>query len=860
MLVLLAVELEDRERLFGLRLRELTPGMVTYRVAVREAATAAGGNEWVSQSFADRRVFVFSRPSFALRAALRVIEAVRGIHTESGRWAVRCAVLAGEVEGPAEDAGADLVQRLRALVSHCPGNQVFANGSAVDLGRFSLGPAFAFRDLGGHALVSGGEPERVSMVLHPELESAEPPTLGAARPPGEVPVRSEFFFGRFDELEALQEMLERRRVVTLRGPGGVGKTALAQRVATLEAGNFSDGVRYVDMSRSARPSDPAGEVGIAIGKPSAGLESVLQELADREILLVLDGVDGAGDEVRKFIQAALRSCPRTRFLVTSRRALRLSGEAVFEVPPLALPEPRDGPSPEEAEQYDAVALFVDRVQARLPEFRVTPLNVRHVVAICKRLDGIPLAIELVASRADRLSLEQMLACLERTAPETTESLAMGPMEEALTWTTVQLEPTVREAFVRLSVLKGSWPLDIALKVGSGDGLSERQVDQAVQALVEASLLSREFVLGRGEQFRMLEIVRSHARSLETDPDRRRRHEERLGRTILGAFEAALERERAAIDRAASLVDCLQPSVEAAVDRGDLELARALVIQAFPTLWRFGHFVLGFDLAERLLSIVKNRAEYTTVRLLNMAGVFGGQIGKTERASRRLREAVALARRQGRTDAMPGLYGNLAELNRSAGRVREAATLYQSAIDLTREAGNRRVLGQLMLNRCVLFLDYGMLEEAGADLEQLANLPPSEDPYEVRRVRLIRARLLLASGALAEAEELALEGLQLAMQAEDEPNVLGAARTLAVRLAQLQDYAAATLTVSAVREGCIRLGTASFVGERDWVWLAETLQGTLSPEEVEDYEGRGATLDILGLGRYLMYRFGLELVT
>ncbi|MFE7418123.1 protein kinase [Rhodococcus sp. NPDC057529] len=324
------------------------------------------------------------------------------------------------------------------------------------------------------------------------------------------------FVGRRHELTEAKNLLAGSRLVTLTGIGGVGKTRLAMRVASAVQRDYDDGARLVELGELRDGSSLVDAVAAAVGvrdHSARPLREVLIEfLASREVLLVLDNCEHLVDAVAGLAETLLRVCPALRILATSRESLGIGGEAVLQVPPLAVPEPDRRPSLRGLPKYDAVTLFAERAAAAVPGFALTEENAAAVAGICHRLDGLPLPIELAAARLRAMSPEQILGRLtdrysllsrgSRGAPTRQQTLRLS-----VDWSFELC--TAREQLVwgRLSVFAGSVELDAAEQV-CGDGLGPDELLDTLTSLVEKSILIREGY-GSVVRFRMLETLRAY---------------------------------------------------------------------------------------------------------------------------------------------------------------------------------------------------------------------------------------------------------------------------------------------------------------------------------------------------------------
>jgi len=359
----------------------------------------------------------------------------------------------------------------------------------------------------------GAQGNDVPPSSHGGRRSPAPSTLGTT---GSLPLEMTSFVGRRHELTEAKNLLTGSRLVTLTGIGGVGKTRLAMRVASAVQRGYDDGVRLVELGELRGGSLLVDAVAAAVGlrdHSARPLREVLIEfLAPRELLLVLDNCEHVVDAVAELAGLLLRACPRVRILATSREPLGIGGEAVLRVPPLALPDPERKPSLRGLPKYDAVSLFAERGAAAVPGFVLTETNAGTVAGICHRLDGLPLPIELAAARLRAMSPEQILGRLtdryslltrgDRGAPTRQQTLRLS-----IDWSFELC--TAREQLVwgRLAVFAGTFELDAAEQVCGAD-LDPDELLDTVTSLVEKSILIRE-EHGSVVRFRMLETLREY---------------------------------------------------------------------------------------------------------------------------------------------------------------------------------------------------------------------------------------------------------------------------------------------------------------------------------------------------------------
>jgi predicted ATPase/DNA-binding CsgD family transcriptional regulator len=376
-----------------------------------------------------------------------------------------------------------------------------------------------------------------------------------SRPAGQrlfnVPTELSSFVGRRGELAEVKRLLGTNRLVTLAGPGGVGKTRLAIRVSVTVQRGFPDGVWLVELARLADPAAVTDEVGRALGLREQGAHSsplaLSRLIAGKHMLLVLDNCEHVLGACAELVAALLRTCPRLSVLTTSRQPLGLAGEQSWQVPPLSLPTAAGPLEPSGALHWEAIRLFAERAGSRLHEFAITPANVGAVVQLCQRLDGIPLAIELAAARAPVLTAEQIVARLDDrftllTAGNRGDDARHQTLRATLDWTHDLLTADERLLWSRLSAFPAGFGLDAAEAVCADLLLPAETILGLMASLVDKSVVTPEHRDGQ-VRYRLLETVREYGRekliAAGEEQTIRRRH-----RDWYAAMAADAEREYA----------------------------------------------------------------------------------------------------------------------------------------------------------------------------------------------------------------------------------------------------------------------------------------------------------------------------
>ena len=313
---------------------------------------------------------------------------------------------------------------------------------------------------------------------------------------GTLPSRASGFVGGEAELSRVRELLRRSRLVTVTGTGGVGKTRLALRAAAEAAAEFPDGVHLVELSAVRDPGLLVHALAAGLAVPGSDQGSQLDELLgflrERELLLILDTCEHLVDGCAALSDVMLREAPGVTILATSRQPLDAPGEAVLQLRPLRVPDPGE----DSAIKADAVELFAQRAAAAVPGFTVTPENLADVITVCRRLDGIPLAIELATVRLRALPLRQMAEHIDDRLRLLTGGRRSGTprhqtLRAAIEWSYSLCTPTEQLLWERLSVFAGGFDIAAAEAVGAGGALTEEQVLPTLISLVDKNVLSRE---------------------------------------------------------------------------------------------------------------------------------------------------------------------------------------------------------------------------------------------------------------------------------------------------------------------------------------------------------------------------------
>ena len=435
-----------------------------------------------------------------------------------GSIRVRMAIHAGDAEERDADYFGPAVNRVARLLSAGHGGQVLLSHSAAELVRDNLPSVAQLRDLGDHRLKDLTRPEHIFQLVTPGLEADFPPLVTLDNRPNNLPLQLTALIGREHEGAELQALLARDdvRLVTMTGPGGVGKTRLSLQVGSESVDTYPDGVWFVPLEESFDEPGVVMALGSALGVREGGgqslTDSLVEYLRGKHLLLVLDNFEQV-TQTAPLISRLLRAAPHIKALVTSRTRLGIQGEREYAVQPLALPQ-RDAPIVVPALlQCSAVALFVDRAQATSSGFTLTESNAAAVTEICRGLDALPLAIELAAARVKLLPPEALLKRMTQRLGLLTGGKGDRPVRQqtlraTIAWSYDLLSLEERTLFIRHAVFAAGFTLDAAEAVCNPDGSIDLLT--GLEALVDHSLIRQAEDETGDLRFTMLVTIREFA--------------------------------------------------------------------------------------------------------------------------------------------------------------------------------------------------------------------------------------------------------------------------------------------------------------------------------------------------------------
>jgi predicted ATPase/class 3 adenylate cyclase/DNA-binding CsgD family transcriptional regulator len=718
---LLLADVEGSTRLWEAQPAEMTTALARLNSVVNEIVAAHDGVRPVEQGEGDSFVVAFARASDAVAAALELQRA------PLAPIRLRIGIHVGEIqlrdEGNYAGPTINRTARLRDLAH---GGQTVLSGAAEETVAERLPDDVWLADLGTHTLRDLPRPERVLQLCHPDLVNEFPPLRagkgGKVVVAHNLPPQLTSFVGREAELTRARELLATNRLVTLTGAGGVGKTRLAVEIATQLAGEFGDGIWYVDLAPLTDPEVVPIAVARAFGlgdQPGRStMDALIRFIAGRPMLMVLDNCEHLLDASAELIVGLLGAGPDLTLLATSREPIGVAGEVGWRVPSLPLAD-------------EAIELFIDRARHARPEFAVTAENAAAVNEICRRLDGLPLAIELAAARVRALSLTEIVDTLHDrfrllTGGARTAVRRQQTLRASVDWSHALLTPTERVLFRRLAVFLGGFDFAAAQAVAGFDEVESYQVLDQLTLLVDKSLVVADDSGGR-TRYRLLETVRQYA-------------SEKLGESGEGDTVRSRHRDHytsmaIALDAPAG-TDYERQLEQAELDFDNLRAAFAWSCENFDT-------AMALTLASSLQPLWIGRG-----RIREGLAMFDAVLTRGVAENPELTPAVR-ARALADKAFLDSAFGAVDSMNQA-----------QQALTLARAAGDAAVLTRV-LTACGYTATYNAVL-AGKYFAEAAHLARKvDDKWRLSQILSWNASALLVAGDPLGAEVAAREGYGLA---------------------------------------------------------------------------------------------------
>ena len=771
---------------------------------LRQVITIHGG--FVFKMVGDAVYAAFVVPSDAVSAAAAAQQAVAAEEWgEVGPLRVRIALHTGAAQHRDDDYFGPTLNRVARVLSTGYGGQILLSVATVELVRDALPAGATLKDLGEHALKDLLRPEHVFQLTIPDLLADFPPLKSLSRHPHNLPVQPTPFLGRQQEVASVCMLISRQevRLVTLTGPGGIGKTRLSLQVAADLADQFAEGVWFVPLAPLSDAELVVPTIMQILSISEAGTQPPLTllktALKDKHLLLLLDNFEQV---ITAAVQVAelLAACPKLKVIVTSRVVLHVQAEHEFAVPPLSLPNPKHLPDLVTLSQYEAVYLFISRAQAVKPDFQVTNTNAPAVAAICVRLDGLPLAIELAAARSKLLPPQSLLTRLTQRLAVLTSGARDVParhqtLRNTIMWSYDLLDAQEQRLFRRLATFVGGCTLEAVEAVCAALDKAEPgdSVLDSIGSLIDKSLLRPiEQEVEQGQELRvlMLETIREYGlEALAASGEMELTRQAHADYYLTWAEEAQPKlfgaQQQVWFDQMEQEHDNLRAAFHWFLERKEAEMALRLAA-ALGWFWLMrDHGIEGRTMLEQALSGSEEFVTYPRAEVLQWLGLLLFNQVDYEQAERRCEECVALYRELGDTVGMSWPLHHLALVKFYQGECMRARALMEECLARLSEGGDKGGTAYPFCHLALIYSEQGEYDKAcSCGEESLALFRELENSIGMSEALFCLVKVLIDSQSeRATVEPLLEEYLALAKERPVElglPNALHLAGRFALR--------------------------------------------------------------------------------
>jgi predicted ATPase/class 3 adenylate cyclase len=790
----LFTDIEGSTRLWEQEPARMRVALERHDALGRNAVLQAGGQ--IVKTTGDGIHAVFEHPHEAVRAAL-VLQQAMAAPVPEGELAlkVRCGVHCGECEARDGDYYGPVLNRAARVMSAAHGGQTLVTQAVAERTAAQLPAGATLQDLGTVRLRDLASPERVLQLVHPALRAQFPPLRSLEATPNNLAQQLNSFVGRERELAEVRALLGKTRLLTLLGMGGIGKSRLSVQLGAELLDEYPDGVWLVELAPLADPllvpQALASVLGVKEERGASVTEALLAYVRDKTLLVILDNCEHVVHACADLAKRLLQAGPGVRVLTSSRDVLHVAGETIYQVPTLGVPAadedgadtvpparphgegrvaapPRRPARPglvNELGRHAAVQLFLDRAGAVQPSFKLDADSAAAVASICRRLDGIPLALELAAARTRALSVQAIAERLKDrfrllVSGDQTVLPRQRTLRALIDWSFELLSEPERVLFRRLSVFAGGWTLESAEAVCADEGLDSAEVLDLLAQLVQKSLVVME---PGGARYRMLETVRAYAlERLQQANEEARVRAHHVEHYLALADEARLQLVGPSqaewldqLDRERENLLQAHDWCGRATECGAHGLQLVFVLKNY---WRIRGLVgLGLRVTVEALRRESARQRgFERCRVLCDAGQLTYFAGDLDQARIYLEESLDIARELRDSGRLAAVLQPLGMVYMALGESAKALATYESAVTLARELGEPRRLAAALNALAQQHQVHGRLHEADALFSQVQAICQGlGDQESIAIASLNRAMVAINLGGCSGAQQILL---------------------------------------------------------------------------------------------------------
>lgn len=679
-------------------------------------------NGYVFKTVGDAFCVAFASATDALQAALQAQKLFEQEDWEAVPMKVRMGLHSGEANERDGDYFGPPLNRTARLMGIGHGGQVLVSHTTQKILDTASLNGIGLKDLGHHRLKDLSQSEQVFQLMHPDLPQDFPDLNSLSHLANNLPAQTTRLIGRESDIEQVSQRLSASRLVTLTGIGGTGKTRLALQVGADSIERFADGVWLVELASVSSFDHVLQAIAQTLGVSESGEASIQdalkQALKTKHLLLILDNCEQVLAACSQIVNELLQACPELYILATSRERLDVPGETIWTVTPLPLPEAQI--EIKHLIHLPSVALFVERAQAVKPLFQLTEENAAAVAHICKRLDGIPLALELAAARVKVMPPQKLVERLEdRFRYLTSGSQASlehhQTLRATIDWSYDLLNESEKRLLNRLSVFRGGCFLEPAEAICSSEDLDELSILDNLSQLVQKSLVEVDDQRDEA-RYQLLETVRQYAREkLEESGELQCLNDKHLDFFLKHAEDIAPKLQEKDPGQWYQALNHDHGNLRSSLDWGLQQEKADQVLRlcvALAWFWLIqGYLMEGQAYTMRALEIQQDRQDDTQADGLLWAGIFTVDLGSYEEGKVLLEASLEQHQKLEDQKGVASVMVNLGIVENNLKNTEQARQLYEDAIEIYRQQGEQYSLGNALNNLGGIHLEQGALNTA-----------------------------------------------------------------------------------------------------------------------------------------------------